>query len=208
MEQETPTPRARRRSPSKRTRPSEDARTEKPSEGFVSKLIRVATGQDEERETETTDPIDMLTKDHDKVRALFKEFEDTGSNAKATRQRIVEQVSKELEIHAQIEEKIFYQAFRPVPEEKDSKTDPKKIVRESFEEHKIVKTLIAELAGMTPDDPQFEAKVTVLKENVEHHADEEEDDLFPAAKKLFDDEKLADLGRRMAAMKADLQKRA
>ena len=82
--------------------------------------------------------------------------------------------------------------------------DPKKVVRESFEEHKIVKTLLAELAEMEPRDEQYDAKVTVLQESVEHHADEEERELFPAAEKLFDEEKLDELGRRMAAMKQEL----
>ena len=206
MDQETT--RGQRRSPSRRgsagsksTAAREPKESGEKQEGAISRLLGIATGRREEPAPPETDPIRMLTKDHDRVRDLFKEFEKAGEGAKATRQRIVEKISRELEIHAQLEEKVFYQAFRSVAEK-----DPKKLVRESFEEHKIVKTLVAELASMTPDDPQFEAKVTVLKEAVEHHADEEEDELFPAAKKLFDDEKLDELGRQMAAMKEKLQR--
>jgi hemerythrin superfamily protein len=96
----------------------------------------------------------------------------------------------------------MHRAFREVSEK-----EPKKLVRESFEEHKIVKTLLAELAGMKPKDEQFDAKVTVLKEAVEHHAEEEEDELFPAAKKLFPDRRLRELGAEMLDIKDDLQER-
>jgi hemerythrin superfamily protein len=170
-------------------------------QGLVARIIRVATGQTEETETDAPDPIEMLKQGHEKVRSLFKQYEDSEGGVRR-RKEIVDEISTELEIHAQIEEKIFYQAFREVSEK-----EPKKLVRESFEEHKIVKTLLAELAGMKPKDEQFDAKVTVLKEAVEHHAEEEEDDLFPAAKKLFDDRRLRELGAEMLDMKEELQEK-
>ena len=170
-------------------------------EGLVARMIRVATGRAEETETDAPDPIEMLKQDHERVRSLFKQYEDSDGGARRKKE-IVDQISTELEIHAQIEEKIFYQAFREVSEK-----EPKKLVRESFEEHKIVKTLLAELAGMKPKDEQFDAKVTVLKEAVEHHAEEEEDELFPAAKKLFPDRRLRELGAEMLDRKEDLQEK-
>ena len=145
---------------------------------------------------------DMLKEDHERVRSLFRDFEAQGERAHQRKKAIVEKVSDELEVHAQIEEKIFYQAFRSVPDK-----DGKKIVRESFEEHLIVKRLLTELAAMEPSDEQFDAKVTVLKEVVEHHAKEEEDDLFPAAEGDFGDERLREIGREMAALKQQLQRR-
>jgi hemerythrin-like domain-containing protein len=144
----------------------------------------------------------MLKEDHDRVRDLFKRYDDLGERAHAEKQRIVAELSRELEIHAQLEEKIFYPAC--LRGEKDTK----KIVRESFEEHKIVKTLLGELDRLTPNDEQFDAKVTVLKESVEHHAKEEEDDLFPKAEDQLDDEGLQRLGAEMKSLKENLQKRA
>ena len=167
--------------------------------GIIARVIRVAAGVVGERTDRAPGPTDMLREDHDKVRALFKEYEGAGERASQQKKKLVAQITRELEVHAAIEEKIFYQAFREVQEK-----DPKKVVRESFEEHKIVKTLLAELAEMEPRDEQYDAKVTVLQESVEHHADEEERELFPAAEKLFDEEKLDELGRRMAAMKQEL----
>jgi hemerythrin superfamily protein len=188
----------------KTSAPAGEERRKQPrddDEGMVARMIRVATGRAEETETDAPDPIEMLKQDHEKVRSLFKQYEDSDRGARRKKE-IVDQIATELEIHAQIEEKIFYQAFREV-----SEREPKKLVRESFEEHKIVKTLLAELAGMKPKDEQFDAKVTVLKEAVEHHAEEEEDELFPAAKKLFPDRRLRELGAEMLDMKEDLQEK-
>jgi hemerythrin-like domain-containing protein len=144
---------------------------------------------------------EMLREDHERVRALFQEYEAAGEEAYDTKKRIVQQLSMELDIHAKIEEEIFYQAFRTAQEE-----EPKKVVRESFEEHKIVKTLLGELAEMRPRDAQYDAKVTVLKEGVEHHADEEERELFPAAEELFGDEGLERLGAEMEDRKEELMR--
>ncbi|MEO8430578.1 MAG: hemerythrin domain-containing protein [Acidobacteriota bacterium] len=200
MEQETPGRSTRRGLPDRarkgRSAGSEEGGATEQNESLIARVIRVATGHDPREEKNSTRATDMLRDDHRKVRQLFREFKDAGEREHASRKKIVDQITRELDAHAQIEEKIFYQAFRDVSEE-----EPKKVVRESFEEHKIVKTLLAELAPMKASDEQFEAKVTVLKENVEHHAEEEEDELFPAAEKLFGDEKLEDLGQRMKALK-------
>ena len=190
----------RREAPERRSSfGAESAEKREESPGIIARVIRVAAGVVGERTETSPGPTDMLREDHDKVRALFKEYESAGERASQQKKKLVAQITRELEVHAAIEEKIFYQAFREVQEK-----DPKKVVRESFEEHKIVKTLLAELAGMEPRDEQYDAKVTVLQESVEHHADEEERELFPAAEKLFDEEKLDELARRMTAMKRQL----
>ncbi|HEX4440757.1 MAG TPA: hemerythrin domain-containing protein [Thermoanaerobaculia bacterium] len=137
----------------------------------------------------------MLKAQHDEVRKLFKEFDDASESARSSRKRIADDVSKKLDVHAQIEEKIFYPACRSLEDE-----DARKMVGESLEEHLIVKRLIAELAPLDGSDETFESKFTVLKENVEHHADEEERDLFPEAEKELGDERLEELGAQMAQM--------
>ncbi|MEP6801312.1 MAG: hemerythrin domain-containing protein [Acidobacteriota bacterium] len=173
-------------------------------QGLISRLVEVVKGRssDGEKETQSAreeDPVRLLKQDHRRVEALFERYQKAARDGETTRKEIVDQISRELEIHAQIEERIFYQAFKSVSSE-----DPKKVVRESFEEHKIVKTLIAELAQLQPDDEQFEAKVTVLKESVEHHVGEEEDELFPAAEKLFGDDQMRELAARMRELKTKL----
>src|SRR6185369_15183944 len=110
-----------------------------------------------------------------------------------------DEVGQKLDVHAQIEEKIFYPACRGLQDE-----DARKMVGESLEEHLIVKRLIAELARLDASDERFEAKATVLKESVEHHADEEEKDLFPEAERELGDDRLEELGARMAELKRRL----
>ncbi|MCA1609711.1 MAG: hemerythrin domain-containing protein [Thermoanaerobaculia bacterium] len=172
------------------------------AKGLLSRVIPVSTGEEEDAELRSADAVEILKKDHEKVRRLFKTYEATEERSEE-RKQIVAQISMELDIHAQVEETIFYPAFREAAEKESMK-----IVRESFEEHRIVKTLLRELGPMRGQDPQFEAKVTVLKENVEHHVEEEEDDLFPRAQKLLGDERLAKLGAGMRDLKKQLLDRA
>ncbi len=169
----------------------------KESEGLVSRVVSALTGEDEKGMKAT----DLLKRDHDKVKKLFAEYEDAEGSTSRKRE-LVREVTTELDIHAQLEEKTSYQAFRTADDD-----EPKKIVRESFEEHKIVKTLTAELSRMSPADEQFDAKVTVLKESVEHHVREEEGELFPAAEELFSDDELERLGAEMEDFKEQLQRR-
>ena len=152
-------------------------------------------GESAARESATT----MLKAEHDEVRRLFKEFEGASENARSSRKRIADEVSQKLDVHAQLEEKIFYPACRSLEDE-----EARKMVGESLEEHLIVKRLIAELAPLDASDETFESKFTVLKENVEHHADEEERDLFPVAEKELGDERLEEIGAELARMKQRL----
>ncbi len=209
MEQEKTGRGASRRSSGARskkaTRGNEDRETPSKSgaaENVLSRIIPVAAGEQEKRERAGADPVEMLRRDHEMVRQLFEDYESAGEGSEE-RKEIVDQISLELQIHAELEEKIFYQAFREASEE-----EPQKVVRESFEEHKIVKTLLRELAPMKAQDPQFHAKVTVLKENVEHHVEEEEDELLPAARKIFGRDRLSELGAEMMALKEELRDKA
>jgi hemerythrin superfamily protein len=139
------------------------------------------------------DPFELLKSDHEKVAKLFERIESASGKAKTS---IFKQIQNELEIHTQIEEDIFYPALRNAEETRD-------VTLEAYEEHRVVKDLLAELAGGKPSD-QWDAKLTVLKENVEHHVDEEEDDMFGKAKDVLSTEEAEALGDRMAAEKKKL----
>src|SRR5262245_9064251 len=177
-------------------RNSERSRTEK--KGIFKKLTDSVTGgEDESSPSESA--TDMLKSQHDEVRGLFKQYDASGENAHASRKRLIDEASDKLEVHSELEERIFYPACRELEDE-----DARRMVGESLEEHLIVKRLIKELRGLQGTDEKFESKAAVLKESIEHHADEEEKDLFPAAEREFDDDRLRELGRQMAALKSRL----
>jgi hemerythrin-like domain-containing protein len=144
------------------------------------------------------DPIAMLKEDHTKVKKLFDEFESETN--KRSKHRIAREALVELEVHAGIEEDIFYPAFQAEAEADEA------IILEAEEEHHVVHVLIDELQSMPDDEEgQFEAKFTVLAENVRHHMKEEEDEMLPKAKALGKD-RLAELGAEMAERKQELMK--
>lgn len=135
-------------------------------------------------------PYELLKNDHEKVSDLFKRIESASGQAKLAG---FKKLKAELEVHTQIEETIFYPALKKADETRD-------LTLEAYEEHKVVKDLLAELAAAKPND-QWDAKFMVLKENVEHHVDEEEGDLFKQAKNVLSDEQAEALGDQMAAEK-------
>ena len=115
---------------------------------------------------------DMLREDHTKVKGLFEKFEEADdANAK---QRIVEMALAELDVHAKLEEELIYPAIR-------SEIDDDDLMDEALEEHHVVHGLIGELNKMKPSDKRYDAKFTVLSENVRHHIKEEESEMFPKA---------------------------
>jgi len=142
------------------------------------------------------DPVKLLKDDHKKVKDLFRQFEKARSADR--KKAIAEEVFHELEVHAAIEEEMFY----PAAKEKADK-EGKELVAEAVEEHHVVKVLIGELQQMREVNEQFEAKFTVLIENVEHHIEEEEKEMLPDAKKALGDE-IEALGDRMERRKSQL----
>ena len=144
-------------------------------------------------------PIELLKNDHDEAKELFKQYEKAGDNALSKKLALFEQIRDALTVHMDIEETIFYPAVKAVRDEK-----VKDEVREADEEHHVVKLLLAELGKMNLSDEQFDAKLTVLKENVEHHIEEEEDELLPDAKKKLSPELLDQLGDEMEERKEAL----
>lgn len=141
------------------------------------------------------DAITLLKNDHQTVERLFKNFEKAGDRAFVEKRKIVDRIVEELSVHAAIEEQYFYPVARAtVPGTED-------IALESLEEHHVVKWLLSELDGMDPQAERFDAKVTVLIENVRHHVEEEESDCFPKVREALGRNDLADLGDTMAEAK-------
>jgi hemerythrin superfamily protein len=150
---------------------------------------------------EDMDAITLLREDHQKVRKLFREFEGAGEAASTEKRRIVDQIVEELTVHAFIEEQLFYPAVQRL--ENGGKGEaPEDLVKEAQEEHAQVKRLLAELETMSPEDERFDAKVTVVIDDVSHHAEEEENEMFPKVRDLMGRNDLQDLGQRMAELKA------
>ena len=141
--------------------------------------------------------IDLLEQQHREVEELFEEFEEAGEGAVKTKERLCREISDALAVHAEIEEKLFY------PESRQENTE--EILRESVEEHLAMKRIVADLVETGPEDEQFEAKMKVLQEQVEHHVEEEEGELFPKVKKMLGEEELEDLGVVMEDMAEDLK---
>lgn len=145
--------------------------------------------------------IELLKADHDKVRGLFEELTGTTTRAEKTRMQLLEKIRLELDVHTTIEEEIFYPAFR----EAASKSDDKEMIFEALEEHRAAGELVLpDLLETEVTSEKFSGRAKVLKELVEHHADEEEKEMFKRARELFDREQLTELGERMAARKEEL----
>jgi hemerythrin-like domain-containing protein len=139
------------------------------------------------------DAITMLKDDHRTVEKLFKRFEEAGDRAYVEKRKLVDGMIEELSIHAAVEEQLFYPVTRAtVPAVEDE-------ALESLEEHHIVKWTLSELEDMDPTDERFDAKVTVLIENVRHHVEEEESDYFPVVRDKLGRKALTELGDAMVS---------
>lgn len=131
--------------------------------------------------------------DHKLVDALFQEYEDAKSVAK--KKQIVAKICTELSVHAQVEEEIFYPAFKKALHDKE-------LVPEATVEHATLKDLIAQVEGIEPDGEMYDAKIKVLCEYVKHHVKEEQNEMFPKAKSS--DMDLLKIGAQIGERKAEL----
>jgi hypothetical protein len=138
--------------------------------------------------------VTMLEDDHKKMRGLLDDLESTTERGIKTREELFSTIKGELTLHETIEEEIFYPALKAHPKAQD-------IVLEGYEEHHVVDLVMAELEDLPVDDESWGAKAKVMKENVEHHMEEEEGDMFKQARAIFDRRELEMLGERMAARK-------
>jgi len=143
------------------------------------------------------DAITLLKQDHDKVKKVLSELDATTERAIKPREDLFARVKQELQVHEAIEEEIFYPALKEHPKAKD-------LVLEAYEEHNVVDMVMSEIDGVAFDDERWGAKLTVMKENVEHHIEEEESEMFKQARDVFNHQELEDLGERMEIRKKEL----
>ena len=149
----------------------------------------------------STDAIVLLKADHKDILKTFKDFEKAGENAHATKGKLVDRIIELLTVHTYIENEVMYPRVRELlPEVEDD-------VLESYEEHHVADLLVVELAAMKPDAERFDAKTTVLIENVRHHIEEEEQEWFPKVREGLGRKALQDLGAAMLEAKKKAPRR-
>jgi len=145
------------------------------------------------------DAVALLKADHDKVKKLLSELETTTERGVKTRAELFSTIKGELTVHEIIEEEIFYPELKAHPKAKD-------IVLEGFQEHHVVDLLMGELEDLDVADETWGPKAKVMQENIEHHIEEEEDDMFVKTRQVFDEAELQELGQRMQARKESASK--
>lgn len=156
-------------------------------------MIKTEITSKESKSQKPQDATVLLHADHKMVDALFQEYEDTQSVAK--KKKIVAKICTELSVHAQVEEEIFYPAFKKALHDKE-------LVPEATVEHATLKDLIAQVEGLEPDGEMYDAKIKVLCEYVKHHVKEEQNEMFPKAKSSAMD--LMKIGVQIGQRKAEL----
>lgn len=145
--------------------------------------------------------IELLKQDHDNVRALLKELTDTPNNAHTKREELLGKIRSELEIHTRLEEEIFYPTFRQA-----NGSEHGELYHESMEEHHLVEDMVIPDVGSADlGTDEFAGRAKVLRELVEHHAEDEEEEMFPMARKAMTEDELEELGEKMQARKQELQ---
>lgn len=148
------------------------------------------------KSAEGVDAITLLTEDHENVKSMFEQYEELGDRAHASKKKLATQICTELTKHATAEEEIFYPAVRAAGKEEEE------LIDEATVEHASAKELIAQILDMEPTEELYDAKVKVLGELIEHHVKEEEEEMFPKARKAGLD--LEMLGAQIAERKAEI----
>jgi hemerythrin-like domain-containing protein len=143
------------------------------------------------------DAISLLEEDHRKMKKLLSELESTTERGLKTREDLFATVKDELTVHETIEEEIFYPALKEHPKTKE-------IALEAYEEHHVVDMVMAEIEDVPSDDDTWGAKFKVMKENIEHHIEEEENEMFKQARQVFEEGELEALGEQMRLRKEQL----
>ena len=140
------------------------------------------------------DATKLLTEDHDEVKKIMEKLDSTTERALKTRDELFAKLKSEMQIHEAIEEEIFYPALMEHPKAKE-------LVLEGYEEHHVVDNIMGEISQTPFDDETWGAKFSVMKENIEHHIEEEEGEMFKTARQVFSKQELEELGERMSERK-------
>jgi hemerythrin-like domain-containing protein len=143
------------------------------------------------------DALQLLKKDHDALKKVMDDLESTTERGVKTREELFTKIKSELQVHEAIEEEIFYPELKAHPKAKE-------IVLEGYEEHNVVDMVMAEIDGLPYDDETWGPKFKVMKENIEHHIEEEEGEMFKKARQVLDEDELDELGSRMQSRKGEL----
>ncbi len=143
-------------------------------------------------------PITFIKDDHRNVESLFEEYESCAQEELEEKQDIAIQIGNALTVHAGMEEEILYPKLREVFEGDDAK-----LLEEAYAEHTVAKQLLEEIKLLVPEDPQFDAKITVLKENVLHHVKEEEEKILSRMEDLVSEDDMTVLGEELEAYKIE-----
>jgi hemerythrin-like domain-containing protein len=165
------------------------------------KASRSGNGRSRAEAAGQNDAISLLLRDHDRVRDLLAQLVD--SDDRDVRRELLDVIEHEIKIHSKVEEKIFYPAFKRAARDEDGQ----KLFYEAKEEHHVVDMVIPELKRTDPSTDEFAGKAKVLKDLIEHHAGEEEREMFPEARRSLGKDELARLGLEIEKMKEDLSQR-
>ncbi len=149
----------------------------------------------------STDAIVLLKQDHKEIRRLFREFQQAGEGATARKGKLVDQIIEALTVHTYLENEVMY------PRVRELLPDLEEDVLESYEEHHVADLLVVELAAMKPSAERFDAKTTVLIENVTHHIEEEEEEWFPKVREGLGRKALQEIGAELLKAKKKAPKR-
>jgi hemerythrin superfamily protein len=139
---------------------------------------------------------DMLRKDHERVREIFAQLERTTESDDSRRENLFTDLYRELDVHSQAEEKFLYSRLK-------GEDETRELVLEALDEHKDVKRSLDELESMDKGSAEWTARLRALRESVEHHVEEEENDLFPRARKTLDEEEAAGIAEDIEAFKEE-----
>jgi hemerythrin superfamily protein len=145
--------------------------------------------------------IPMLKADHALLKRLLRELTETGDRAVKQRENLVTQIERELKMHAQLEEEIFYPAFKAL----SAGSEAENLFYEASEEHHLVDIVLPALMAANPSSHEFAAKAKVLRDLLVHHIKEEEGQMFVQARSLFQDDQLRELGEMMEERRASIE---
>jgi hemerythrin superfamily protein len=173
-------------------------RSSRSGSGSRSSTRSPRAGRPIEWDTDSPEATGLLVHDHEMVKKLLKRLSEAEEGDE--RMELFRQVETELKVHTKLEEEIFYPAFKEAAEG----SEDRRLYYEAWEEHESVDRLLAVIHEAEPESDVFAARCKVLREQVEHHAQEEQDEMFPKARKLLGKERMQELGRRMQQRRQEL----